>query len=67
VHWEQVKDEFSSGTRWCHGLNLSQDTAHEFPALLDMESRRQARLRGRFEAAWQGSLIDLEVFPQKRQ
>ena len=67
VHWEQVKDEFSSGTRWCHGLNLSRDTAHEFPALLDMESRRQARLRGRFEAAWQGSLIDLEVFPQKRQ
>jgi hypothetical protein len=32
---------------------------------LDMESRWQACLRGMFEGTWQGSLIDLEVFPQK--
>lgn len=66
AHWEQVKAEFSSGTRWCHGLNLGRDTAHEFPGLLDMESRRQACLRGKFEATWHGSLIDFEVFPQER-
>jgi len=66
AHWEQVKAEFSKGTRWCRGLNLTGIPPHEFMLQLDLESRRQACLRGRFEATWQGSLIDFEVFPQKR-
>jgi hypothetical protein len=65
-HWEQVKAEFSSGTRWCRGLNLSEAPTHELLVQLDLESRRQACLRGKFEATWHGSLIDLEVFPQAR-
>lgn len=66
AHWEQVKAEFSSGTHWCHGLNLSGTPTHEFLVQLDLESRRQTFLRGKFEATRQGSLIDFEVFPQER-
>jgi len=65
AHWEKIKQEFSKGTRWCRGLNLSQGTTNEVIAQLDLESRWQAVLRSRFEGTWRGSLIDLEVFPQK--
>jgi len=66
AHWEQVKAEFSSGTRWCHGLNLSGAPTPELLVQLDLESRRQACLRSMFVATWHGSLIDFEVFPQER-
>lgn len=66
AHWEQVEAEFSNGTRWCHGLNLTGAPSNEFMLQLDLESRLQARLRGRFEATWHGSLIEFEVFPQER-
>ena len=65
AHWKKIKQEFSKGTRWCRGLNLSQGAANEVIAQLDLESRWQAVLRSRFEGTWRGSLIDLEVFPQK--
>lgn len=65
AHWQKVKDNFSNGTRWCRGLNLSRGATNETIAQLDLESRWQARIRGKFEDTWQGSLINLEVFPQK--
>jgi hypothetical protein len=34
---------------------------------LDLESRWEACLRGRFDGTWKGSLVDLEVFPQARE
>ncbi|MHC4546507.1 MAG: hypothetical protein ACYSYL_18670, partial [Planctomycetota bacterium] len=64
-HWQEVKDNFSSGTRWCRGSNLTQPAGKEVLDQLDLESRWQACLRGRFEGTWQGNLIDLEQFPQK--
>jgi uncharacterized protein (TIGR02270 family) len=65
AHWQQAKAEFSSGTRWCRGSNLTQSAGREVLGQLDLESRWEACLRGRFEGTWQGSLIDLEIFPQK--
>jgi hypothetical protein len=64
-HWQEVKDNFSSGTRWCCGFNLNQPVGKEILDQLDMESRWHACLRGMFEGTWQASPIDLEVFPQK--
>jgi len=64
-HWQEVKGKFSSGTRWCCGFNLTQPADKEVLDQLDLESRWEACLRGWFEGTWQGSLIDLEVFPQK--
>ncbi len=65
AHWQQVKTDFSSGIRWCSGLNLTQPAGMEVLDQLDLESRWEACLRGRFENTWHGSLIDLEIFPQK--
>lgn len=63
-HWQKVKGQFSKGTRWGCGLNLSMPISNEVMAQLNLESRWHACLRGRFEGTWQGSLINLEVFPQ---
>ena len=64
-HWDKVKTDFAKGTRWCRGFDLSQGAIPEVLAQLDLESRWEACLRGKFEGTWQGSSIDLEMFPQK--
>ena len=66
-HWREVRSKFARGTRWCRGFDLSQGTPAEVLAQLDMESRWQACLRGRFEGTWNGRPIDLEVFPHGRR
>lgn len=66
AHWEKVKEDFSQGTRWRRGLNLSEGTTDEILPQLDLESRWETCLRGRFEGTWQESLVSLEVFPQTR-
>ena len=65
-HWNKVKDQFAQGTRWCRGFGLSDGVSEEILNQLDMQSRWEACLRGKFEGDWQGSPIDLEVFPQDR-
>jgi hypothetical protein len=64
AQWEKVKDNFSQGTRWCRGFDLSHGCSGEVLSQLDMESRWEACLRGNYEGTWHGSLIDLEIFPQ---
>lgn len=63
--WTKMKDQFSKGTRWCRGLDLTKGCPAEVMAQLDLESRCEACLRGKFEGTWQGSAGDLEAFPQK--
>jgi uncharacterized protein (TIGR02270 family) len=65
AHWKKVQEAFSKGTRWCRGFDLSQGATNEVLGQLDLESRWEACLRGKFEGTWHGSLIDLEVFPQQ--
>ena len=64
THWQQVKGQYAKGTRWCRGLDLSRGPAKEALAQLDLESRWEACLRGKFEGTWTGSPASLEVFPQ---
>lgn len=66
AHWQKVKDQFTKGTRWCRGFDLSQGTKPEILDQLDMESRREACLRGKFEGTWPGTAFDLERFPQAK-
>lgn len=60
AHWQAAKERFAKGTRWCRGFDLSQGAKPEILDQLDMESRREACLRGRFEGYWGGSPMDLE-------
>lgn len=64
-HWKTVKAKLSQGSRWCRGVDLSRGATNEALAKVDMESRWEACLRGRFDGAGRASPIDLEAFPQK--
>ncbi len=61
AHWKQVQSKFSASTRVCRGFDLSEQVSDVVFAELDMESRWEARLRGRYYGTWQGSLRDLEA------
>lgn len=60
AHWSQVKDRYAKGTRWCRGVDLSQGANNEALAQVDMESRWERLLCGRFERTWHGTPADLE-------
>ncbi len=62
-HWRQVKDQYSQGSRWCQGHNLSNGVSVEVFEQLNMESRYETRLREKYNGSSQGSLTDLERFP----
>ncbi len=66
AYWEAQKARFAQGTRWARGFDVSRGAPDDVLARLDLESRWEACLRGRFEGTWAGSPIDLERFPQKR-
>jgi len=61
AHWKEVQSKFSASTRVCRGFDLSEQVNDEVFAELDMESRWEVRLRGRYYGTWQGSLRDLEA------
>jgi uncharacterized protein (TIGR02270 family) len=66
AQWQKVKAQFSKGTRWCGALDLSQAPAKEILSQLDLESRWEACLRGKFDGTWSGSPAALAAFPQNR-
>jgi uncharacterized protein (TIGR02270 family) len=65
-YWSKVKPQLSRFTRVCRGFDLSQAPKPEILDQLDMESRWEACLRGKFEGSWQGGPFDLERFPQPK-
>lgn len=62
ARWHGVREKFVKGSRWCRGFDLSRRATPEILDQLDMESRREACLRGKFEGNWKGSPMDLERF-----
>ena len=62
-HWQSVRVNFASATRVCGGFALGASVDPGVLDQLDMESRRQALFRGRFEGAWNGKPAELERFP----
>ena len=65
-HWQKVRGQAASGTRWSRGINVSGSLNAEVLEQLDLESRWEACLRGNYEGTWNGSLMDWEAFPQRR-
>jgi hypothetical protein len=65
-HWQKVKEQFSKGTRWSRGLDLTREASEEVLPRLDMESRWETYLRWKVEGGWQGRGAGLDAFPQKR-
>jgi hypothetical protein len=60
VHWKSVHSNFAGSTRVCRSHDVSDRVSNEVFAELDMESRWEVRLRGRFYGTWQGSLRELD-------
>jgi uncharacterized protein (TIGR02270 family) len=57
--WTGARGKFGSGGRWCHGHDVGDGCPGELPAELDMESRWELRLRGRFTGSWKGEAAGL--------
>jgi uncharacterized protein (TIGR02270 family) len=65
-HWESERASLSGAARLCKGFDLGAGLNREQFAALDMESRWEVCLRGRYSGAWDGSPLSLEIFPQRR-
>jgi hypothetical protein len=61
AHWINAQSKFAGSTRVCRGFDLSDRVSDDVFAELDMESRWEIRLRGRYYGTWQGSLRELEA------
>jgi uncharacterized protein (TIGR02270 family) len=62
AHWQSLREKFAKDTRCCRGLDVSAGAEPDVLDQLDMESRREACLRGKFEGKWAGTPMDLEHF-----
>ncbi len=61
-HWQRIQSQFTSGTRWRSGVDVSRELSPDVLAQLDLKSRWEVCLRGTFLGTWQGRLVDLEIF-----
>lgn len=59
TYWQGVRPTFGKGTRWCRGADVSSGCPVELLEAIDMESRWEACLRGRFNGTWKGSASEL--------
>ena len=66
-HWKKVRGQFAGGTRWRRGIDVGRPLNSELAEQLDLEFRWEACLRGNYEGTWNGSLMDLEAFPQRQR
>ncbi len=62
-HWNAVKDQLSQAVRCCRGRVLGDIVNEQMLAGLDMQSRWEACLRGKYYGNWHGNSIDLEIYP----
>jgi hypothetical protein len=64
--WQRLKGHFQPGLRWCRGLDVSHGLPPGAADRLDLESRWEACLRGRFWGTWKTtSALDLEQLADK--
>jgi len=63
-HWNKVKPQLSSLTRVGRGFDLGKVTGPEILDQLDMESRWEFCLRGKYDGTWSGRPFDLEKLSQ---
>lgn len=58
-HWSAVKESFAHGSRYCRGFDVSGEVSSDLLQSLDLESRWEACLRGKYRGNWQGNPSDL--------
>jgi hypothetical protein len=63
--WRKLKGKFSGGQRWLGGLDASRGLPADAADKLDLESRFEACLRGRFQGTWKASRFDLAQLADK--
>lgn len=63
--WRGLMTKHPQCPRWCRGLDVSRGVAPEALAQLDLESRFEACLRGRFSGAWKGTPLDREQLAER--
>jgi uncharacterized protein (TIGR02270 family) len=57
--WKDARPSFAKGTRWCRGADVTSGCPVELLEAIDMESRWEACLRGRFSGTWKGTASEL--------
>ncbi len=60
LFWRDAHDRFFQSSRWCRGLDLSGEIDAATINRLDLQSRLEACVRGRYLGSWSGSPADLE-------
>ncbi|QEF98467.1 FHA domain protein [Stieleria maiorica] len=60
--WDRHCGQFASGTRYHQGIETSGAPTPELLQQLDMRSRWEACLRGKYEGTWNGSPFDLQRY-----
>jgi hypothetical protein len=61
-YWNAVRARFAIATRLSCGHDLSDHVSDELFAQLDMLSRWEVRMRGKYYGTWPGKLADLDYF-----
>ncbi|WP_182867478.1 FHA domain-containing protein [Rhodopirellula sp. JC639] len=60
--WTRLCGQFASGTRFHQGIETSGMPTPELLQQLDMRSRWEACVRGKYEGTWNGSPFDLQRY-----
>lgn len=62
--WAEAKPHFQKGQRYGTGIDLSKHPDKQTLSRLDMQTRWETCLRGRYRGQWRGRLMEIEKFPQ---
>jgi hypothetical protein len=65
AHWQRVGSALAGLTRVAHGRDVSSATPPDAFSWLDMQARYEWWMRARFRGTWNGTPMQLEVFPQR--
>lgn len=64
--WRELRQRVRPGSRLSRGIDVSQAIPEEAFDRLDMQSRWEVYLRSRFYGGWEGTPLQLEIFPRAR-
>lgn len=65
AHWQRVGGSLAGLTRIAHGRDVSSAIPADAYSWLDMQARYEWWMRARFHGTWNGTPMQLEVFPQR--
>jgi len=63
--WQKLQSKFADSQRWCRGFDVSRGVSPDVLTGLDLESRWEACLRGRYLGNWKETPLDREQLADK--